>query len=103
MILKAVDLEPDNGAYQDSLGWIYYKMGRLDEALFHLSLAKQMLADQGINDPTVYDHLGDVYNSKEDVVNAKGYWKKAKQLSNSKTEIDKIELKILNKKKGDGA
>jgi len=102
MIQKAVDLEPDNGAYQDSLGWIYFKMGRLDEALFHLSLAKQMLADQGINDPTVYDHIGDVYYTKDDIVNAKDYWKKAKKLSKNKSEIEKIELKIQNTKKGTG-
>jgi tetratricopeptide (TPR) repeat protein len=102
MIQKAVDLEPDNGAYQDSLGWIYFKMGRLDEALFHLSLAKQMLADQGINDPTVYDHIGDVYYTKDDIVNAKDYWKKAKKLSKNKSEIDKIEIKIQNTKKDTG-
>lgn len=102
MILKAVELEPDNGAYQDSLGWIYFKMGRLDEALFHLSLAKQMLTDQGINDPTVFDHIGDVYNAKEDLVNAKDYWKKAKQLSKNKDEIQRIDSKIQNTKRGEG-
>ena len=27
---RAVDLDPGNGAYLDSLGWVYYRLGDLD-------------------------------------------------------------------------
>src|SRR6476659_6926620 len=32
LITKALDKDPGNGAYLDSLGWVYYKLGRLREA-----------------------------------------------------------------------
>ncbi len=32
LISKAVDLDPDNGAYLDSLGWVHYRQNRLDQA-----------------------------------------------------------------------
>ena len=32
MITKALDQEPNNGAYLDSLGWVYFRLGRLPEA-----------------------------------------------------------------------
>jgi len=36
LIRKAVEMEPENGAFIDSLGWAYFKLGRLDEALAEL-------------------------------------------------------------------
>jgi len=57
LIKKAVDLDPDNGAYLDSLGWVYYRQGRLNEAE---DLLLRAIGHMG-GDPTVHDHLGDVY------------------------------------------
>ncbi len=56
MIKKALDLKPDSGAYLDSLGWVYYRQGKYSDAegLLVRALQKQP-------DPTVHDHLGDVY------------------------------------------
>jgi len=56
LIKRAVDLDPENGAYLDSLGWVYYRQGKLDDArgLLEHALAR-------MQDPTVHDHLGDVY------------------------------------------
>jgi tetratricopeptide (TPR) repeat protein len=54
---KAVSLEPDNGAYVDSLGWAYYQLGRLAEAREHLEWAARLVE----SDPTVHEHLGAVY------------------------------------------
>jgi predicted Zn-dependent protease len=56
MVRRAVALDPDNGAYIDSLGWGYFQLGRLDEARKSLERASRL-----IRDPTVYEHLGDVY------------------------------------------
>jgi len=66
MIKKAVDQEPTNGAYLDSLGWVYFLLGRLDEAVVEL---QKSLVHSG-KDPTVNDHLGDVYAKQ-------GNWKAA--------------------------
>jgi tetratricopeptide (TPR) repeat protein len=57
MILEAVRQEPRNGAFVDSLGWVYYKLGKLDLAKKHMIDAAFLVPD----DPTVRMHLGDVY------------------------------------------
>jgi Flp pilus assembly protein TadD len=57
LIERALQLDPDNGAYLDSLGWAYYRLGRLQEARAQLERAKQLTGD----DPEVLEHLGDVY------------------------------------------
>lgn len=56
-IKKALQLDPNNGAYLDSLGWAYYKMNRYDLAREPLQKAAQLMA----NDPTVLMHLGHLY------------------------------------------
>jgi tetratricopeptide (TPR) repeat protein len=57
---RAVNLSPNNAAYQDSLGWAYYRLGRLEEAESLLRTA----ARGSRNDPTIYDHLGDVLSRR---------------------------------------
>ena len=57
MIRKAVEQEPMNGAYLDSLGWAYFKLGQYELAEENLRQAVER--DQ--TDPTVHDHLGDLY------------------------------------------
>ena len=57
MIRKAVDLEPWNGAYLDSLGWTYFKLGDFELAEENLGKA----VDRTQTDPTVHMHLGDLY------------------------------------------
>ncbi len=59
LIEKAVALEPDNGAYVDSLGWVYYRLGRLDDARAALERATRLETTDG----TVQEHLGDVYGA----------------------------------------
>lgn len=57
MIKKAVKLDPMNYAYLDSLGWVYFKMGNYAEAERNLRAA----CDRDSTDPTVHDHLGQLY------------------------------------------
>lgn len=59
MIRRAVDQEPDNGAYVDSMGWVEYRLGRLVDARRLLEQAVQLTR----GDATVREHLGDVYRS----------------------------------------
>ena len=40
LITKALELSPENGAYLDSLGWVYFRMGRLPEAEENLRRAR---------------------------------------------------------------
>jgi tetratricopeptide (TPR) repeat protein len=57
LIRQAVVLEPQNGAYLDSLGWAYYKTGQYAQAEENLHKAIERMN----TDPTVHDHLGEVY------------------------------------------
>jgi len=56
LIQRALELEPYNGAYLDSLGWAYYKQNKLDQA--ELTLRKAV--ERESHDPTIREHLGDV-------------------------------------------
>jgi tetratricopeptide (TPR) repeat protein len=57
LIARALEKEPDNGAYIDSMGWVYYRLGRLEEARRLLERAAELTG----NDAVVREHLGDVY------------------------------------------
>ncbi|MEM1207564.1 MAG: tetratricopeptide repeat protein [Acidobacteriota bacterium] len=57
MVRRAVSQDPDNGAYVDSLGWIYFQLGRFEEAKPHLEWAARLEPADG----TVFEHLGDLY------------------------------------------
>ncbi len=56
-IQRAVALKPDNGYILDSLGWVYFRLGRLEEARKTLEKSLTLAPD----DPAILDHLGDVY------------------------------------------
>ena len=59
MIRRAVEEEPDNSAYLDSLGWVLFKRGKYEEALKQLDKAVS-IARRSSPDGTLFDHLGDV-------------------------------------------
>jgi len=71
LIQKALEYEPNNGAYLDSLGWAYYRLDRLEEAEKALQQAAQTVA----TDPVVHDHLGDVYARTGRLKEAINHWK----------------------------
>jgi tetratricopeptide (TPR) repeat protein len=73
MIRRAVAAEPDNEAFLDSLGWVLYKQGRLDEARPWLAQAAQ---DEQA-DPTILDHLGDTLYRLGQADSARANWQQA--------------------------
>ena len=73
LIQRAVDLEPFNGAYLDSLGWVYYKENKLDEAEVMLHKA----IEHEPHDPTIREHLGDVYAKQGHMDQAAVEWEKS--------------------------
>jgi tetratricopeptide (TPR) repeat protein len=70
MIEHAVKLDPENGAYLDSLGWVRYKMGQYSKALETLQKASALMPA----DPTVHDHLGEVYAATGNLQGAVTQW-----------------------------
>ncbi len=69
--LRATTLEPENGAYIDTLGWIYYKQKQYDLAHKQLSRAYGFMP----MDPVITDHLGDVNEARNDHDEAVKLWK----------------------------
>jgi len=90
MIKKAVDLEPSNGAYLDSLGWVYFKLNRNDEAEAYLKKA----SDRVRKDPTVHDHLGDLYYRKGQYEQARVAWELSLAFGQDEEELRKIQKKV---------
>jgi tetratricopeptide (TPR) repeat protein len=72
-IRKAVDLDPQNGAYLDSLGWAYFKSGQYALAEENLRKANERIA----TDPTVHDHLGEVYEKAGKLKLAVAQWERS--------------------------
>ncbi len=89
LIGQAVAAEPENGAFIDSLGWYYYKIGDYDKALRELLRAEKRITG---GDAVVYDHIGDTYARKGDTAQALVYWEKSLALDPDEPKVaEKIE------------
>jgi Tfp pilus assembly protein PilF len=75
LINKALELDPGNGAYIDSHGWLLYRLGKYKEAVVDLEKATRI-----VQDPVIYDHLGDVYLKLKDLLKARENWEKSLKL-----------------------
>jgi tetratricopeptide (TPR) repeat protein len=81
-VKKALEIDRDNGAYLDSLGWGYFRLNQLDLAEDTLRLALEKLSDNAV----VHDHMGDLYFKQGKFQLAIEHWQKA--LTNKTNEID---------------
>ncbi len=84
LIRRALTLEPGNGAYLDSLGWLYYRQGKFPEALTELSRAAESIEEP---DPVVFEHIGDTYHQLGKQAEAVLYWQKAQHLAPDNKKI----------------
>jgi len=74
LIRKALALDPENGAYLDSLGWLEFQRGNFQAALDLLLRSVQNLPSP---DPVVFDHLGETFYKLDRPTDALNAWKKA--------------------------
>ena len=93
MILRAVALDPDSGAYVESLGWVEYQLGRHEEARRHLEWAARLLP----TDPTIHEHLGDVYLALGDPERARKSFLRAVELEGENVEAVRRKLEALDR------
>ena len=95
-IKMAVSLEPTNGAYLDSLGWAYFKLGKYDLAEENLTKASLRMG----SDPTVQDHLGDLYQKTGRLKLAAAHWERAVEEWNKTIgpELDSVLFAATQKK-----
>lgn len=89
-IQRAIELKPENGYIHDSLGWVYYRLGKLDQAVKALETAVKLSPD----DAAILDHLGDVYLESGRIREALQAFRKALKLTR---DNDKEKKRILEK------
>ena len=94
LLEKAVAREPRNGAYLDSLGWAYFRLGRLEKAEGLLTAAKE----QDPDDATIEEHLGDLSERQGDVRKAAAHWERALELKHDEPEKVRQKLARLARK-----
>lgn len=70
LLKKAVEIDPQNGAYLDSLGWAYFKQGKYQLAEQNLQRAIMRMPQ----DPSLHDHLGQVYEKTDRLKQAVSQW-----------------------------
>ncbi len=92
MVNRAVELDPDNGAYIDSLGWAYFQLGRYEEAQDHLERAAELIP----NDAVIVEHLGDLHQAVGDFDRAREYYRRAVDLEGENLEQVRRKLQELD-------
>ena len=92
---KALEIDPENGFYLDSLGWVFYRKGDAAKAIEYI---KRAILAMDTDDVELRDHLGDAYLLQGDVEKALAEWERARRLDPS---MEGIEEK-LREHGGDG-
>jgi len=85
MAKKAVDLDPENGANQDTYGWVLYKLGRYEEAKTWIGKAIENREESAV----VVEHYGDVLWQLGDKKEAVKYWEKALKIGQGSEFLEK--------------
>lgn len=70
---RAVEIAPENPFIRDTLGWAYFRLGRLEDAVVELETAVEL----GGTDPVILEHLGDAYRDLGRIDDAVGAWSDA--------------------------
>jgi tetratricopeptide (TPR) repeat protein len=92
MIETAVEAQPMDGYIIDSLGWAFYKLGRLDEAVETLERAVMLLP----SDPEINDHLGDAYWKAGRRLEARFQWNIARSVDTTGNVVERAQAKLAD-------
>ena len=90
MIEIAAAARPDSGAIIDSLAWVYYKLGRYQDAVAPMERAVELEP----SDPIILDHLGDVYWMVGRQIEARFQWRRALSFTPQDELADRIRRKL---------
>ncbi len=84
LALKAIELDSENAAYLDTVGWVYFKLGDYDRARRFIKAS----LDTGVASAEVMEHLGDVYEQLGNLDEAKKWWKQALESDSTRTHLN---------------
>ncbi len=83
LALKAIEVAPENAAYLDTVGWVYFKLGDYDRARRFIKAS----IDTGSASAEVMEHLGDVYEQLDNLDEAQKWWKQAFEKDSTRTHL----------------
>ncbi|MFH1754226.1 MAG: tetratricopeptide repeat protein, partial [Candidatus Latescibacterota bacterium] len=95
LIIKALEKEPTNGYYIDSLGWVYFQRGEYDRAVAELERALTLVNE----DPVILEHLGDAYRALKRYQDALAAYRRSEALGGGDSSSS-IGDKIKSAEKG---
>ena len=90
LIRRALELQPNDGIYIDSLGWVYYQRGEYKRAVEQLERAVELAGE----DPTIVEHLGDAYQRLGQSASAIRVYRDALLRSKESAQIERLKGKI---------
>jgi tetratricopeptide (TPR) repeat protein len=97
-IEMALAIEPENGAYLDSMGWVLYRLEEYHQAIEYLENAVQLIDVTEEENYVIYEHLGDVYYKVGMYAEAVNAWEEAlelKQLGVIQKKIDEVRMELV--------
>ncbi len=83
MARRALELNPENAAFLDTMGWIYFKMGEYEKAHEYIRAS----IETGDASAEVMEHMGDVYDKMGDPDRAHYWWQKAYDKDENRTHL----------------
>ncbi len=91
LIRRALELQPESGAFLDSLGWVYFRRGQYSQAIGTLESAVEHDPD-----PMILEHLGDAYRSSSKKAQAVDVYRRALETLKSAPELQETEGQAQN-------
>lgn len=82
---KAIDLEPENPSYLDTIGWIYFKLNNVKKARQFIEASIKITGDNAV----VLEHLGDVFMKNKKPDKALNFYKRALNLDKNNERLIK--------------
>jgi len=90
LIVRALEISPNDGYYIDSLGWVYYQKGDYERAIEQLERAVSLVVD----DPIIIEHLGDAYLKVGETDKALRSYRDALKAATEDEQVERIQGKI---------
>jgi Flp pilus assembly protein TadD len=90
LIKRALNIEPEDGFYIDSLGWVYYQRGEYQKAVDQLERAVNLTG----SDPTITEHLGDAYSKVGKYRDARQEYEDALKKTQDSDQIRRLQTKL---------
>ena len=92
LVSEALAMDPHNPAYLDSMGWVYFRMGKLDKAKDFLRTATEQ-----VRDTVIWEHYGDVEMAAGEITEAILAWDEALRSDPKRKSVRDKSMKAMQR------